>query len=274
VEFGGAARNLGAEIGGLWGLALVARAEGRRADAVATLEQAAGRGRGQPVPDVLVRVHHERGELLLEDGDWAGAARLADEADELGDRATLPVASALAAGLRAAAARGLDDAASSVRAAREAIGLCRLHQIGVLGVWAHAIRALAGLADLDEVAPRLQECGWSPTLPYDGEALRLSLLALCLTGSRPDAARDAATAALARPVAVVPGAAARVELDAGRVLLRSGDRAGAGRAAERALMRLDDRNHRALVAEACRLALEIAPSPAIAARLKRVGERL
>lgn len=271
IELGAGARNLSAELGGLWGLSLLHRSEGRCAEAATLLDRAAQRGRGGTASEALLRIYQQRGELLLEEGDWSGAARLGDQVDELGDTAALPLAAALAAGLRASALCGREEPIGGQRAAREALALCRLHQARSLGLWAHPIRAMAAAGDLEDAIARLSEGGWIPEPPYDTEALRLALLGLCLAAHRPQQAREAALAALARPVKGVAGTAARIEIDAGETLARVGDVESALRAATRALLRLDDRSHRALVAAACRLTLRLGPSPQAAARLKRVS---
>ncbi|MFN7145031.1 MAG: hypothetical protein ACK4YP_14740, partial [Myxococcota bacterium] len=125
----------------------------------------------------------------------------------------------------------------------------------------------------DEAAPFLAETGWAPDPPFEGEALRLGLHSLACLARRPDAARASARAALARPVGTLPCATARVEIDAGHVLVRVGDRETAARAASRALLRLDDRQHRALVVEACRLAELAGPDAGARARLQRLTTR-
>jgi hypothetical protein len=213
-----------------------------------------------------MRVAHQRAEAMLEEGDWSGAARLGDELDALGDRASSPLATALAAGLRAAALAGMGETNAAARAAREALQTCRLDRIRALSAWAWPVRILGPAAE--EAASALAEPGWMPEPPYDTEGLRLALLAR----ATPDPARAAelARAALARPAAADPAAAARVEIDAGAALAPT-DPAGASRAFERALLRLDDRDHRAIVAEACNRMLAVKPSGSIETRLKRVG---
>jgi hypothetical protein len=105
----------------------------------------------------------------------------------------------------------------------------------------------------------------------DVEGVRRCLIALASVTRRPDAARDAARAALARPAAPVASAAARLEIDAAGVLLRVGEATLAISALQRALSRLDDRLHSALVREACRLGRTVSDDPRFATRLKRVG---
>ncbi|MFZ5475227.1 MAG: protein kinase domain-containing protein [Myxococcota bacterium] len=264
VELGQATRSVGAELGGLWGLALLARAERRRVEAIDLLERAIERGPG--AADAWMRVVQQRAELMLEEADWAGAARLGDDLDALGDRASSPLATALAAGLRAAALDGMAETAAAARAAREGLQVCRLDRIRVLAAWAWPVRVLGTAAE--EAATALAEGGWAPEPPFDTEGLRLALLARATAD--PLRAADVARAALARPAVAVPAAAARVEVDAG-VALVAADPAGAARAFERALLRLDDRHHRALVAEACRRMMVVAPSPGVEARLRRVS---
>lgn len=268
VDLGQATRSVTAELGGLWGGALVARARGHRADAVALLDRALDRGR-EGGGEALVRVLQQRGDLALAEGDWSAAARLGDDLDALGDTANLPAATALGGALRAAALLGMEERGTAQRAARDALALCRLNQVRLLFAWALCARVLGGEAE--EAATRLREGDWMPEPPYDGEALRQAALAHALVTRKPADARTAALAALARPAALVASAAARVELDAGAVLLRLGDRDAAARAADRALLRLDDKVHRALVREGCLILLAAAPTPELAARLKRVG---
>ena len=191
--------------------------------------------------------------------------------DALGDAHALGGASALGASLRAVALDGLGEVGAAVRAARDALSLCRLHAVPTLSTWAPAVRVLARHADAEEAAAALAEAVCCPDPPFDVEALRGALLGLANLARRPERARDAARAALARPVGAVPAATARIELDAGFVLARVGDRDGAARAASRALLRLDDRLHRALVIEACRLAEQVGPGTAAQSRLARLG---
>jgi len=271
VELGEASRNPQAELVGLWGLVLLARVTGDRARALERIDGAVRRGRDTRSSEWLVRILHQRAQIALDEGDWAGVARVGDDIDAVGDAQALGHASALAASLRAAALDGMDEVAAAVRAARDALGLCRLHHVPELSAWAPAVRVLVRHGDADDAAGALGEPGWAPDPPFDAEALRLALLALASAARRPDAARTAARAALARPVGTVPSATARIEIDAGIALLRVGDLESAARAASRALLRLDDRAHPALVVEACRLAEQAGPDPAARVRLSRLA---
>jgi tetratricopeptide (TPR) repeat protein len=266
AELGEATRNLQAELVGIWGLVLLARVANDGARAQELLDTGLRRGQDGRCPEGVVRLLHQRAQLALDAGDWAAVARLGDDIDALGDRQGLPAASALAASLRAASLEGLGELTAAARAARDALSLCRLHQVRELSTWAPAVRVLARAGEADESAVTLAEPGWAPDPPFDVESLRQGLLALA-SHRRPDAARDAARAALARPVGTVASATARVEVDVALALSRLGDRPAAVRALTRALSRLDDRLHRALALEACRLLQELAPDPVTQARL-------
>ncbi len=266
AELGEATRNLQAELVGIWGLVLLARVANDGARAQELLDTGLRRGQDGRCPEGVVRLLHQRAQLALDAGDWAAVACLGDDIDALGDRQGLPAASALAASLRAASLEGLGELTAAARAARDALSLCRLHQVRELSTWAPAVRVLARAGESDESAVTLAEPGWAPDPPFDVESLRQGLLALA-SHRRPDAARDAARAALARPVGTVASATARVEVDAALALSRLGDRPAAVRALTRALSRLDDRLHRALALEACRLLQELAPDAVTQARL-------
>ncbi len=273
AELGEASRNPHAELVGLWGLVLLARVSLARGRAQDLIDTALRRGRDARCADALVRILHQRAQIALEEGDWGGVARLGDDIDALGDTHGIPGAGALAAALRAAGLDGMGETTSALRAARDALALCRLHQVNELSTWAPAVRILARAGEADDAVAALSEPGWAPDPPFDVEALRQALLALAAAARRPTVAKDAARAALARPVGTVASATARVEIDAGIALSRIGEREGAAKALSRALLRLDDRLHRALVSEACRLLEEVAPDPSTRARLGRLGTR-
>ncbi|MDP2309615.1 MAG: protein kinase [Pseudomonadota bacterium] len=273
AELGEASRNPHAELVGLWGLVLLARVSLARGRAQELIDTALRRGRDARCADALVRILHQRAQIALEEGDWGGVARLGDDIDSLGDTHSLPAAGALAAALRAAGLDGMGETTSAVRAARDALALCRLHQVNELSTWAPAVRILARAGEADEAVTALKEPGWAPDPPFDVEALRQALLALAAAARRPAVAKEAARAALARPVGTVASATARVEIDAGVALVHVGDDEGAAKALSRALLRLDDRLHRALVREACLLLEKVAPDPTTRARLGRLGVR-
>ncbi|MFN7147598.1 MAG: hypothetical protein ACK4YP_27770, partial [Myxococcota bacterium] len=187
VELGEATRNPPAELVGLWGLVLLARVNGDRPRAQELIDAALRRGRDARCAELLVQILHQRAQIALEEGDWTGVARLGDDIDAVGDAHALGRASALAAALRCAALEGLDEQPAALRAARDALSLCRLHQVPDLSTWAPAVRALARLGDADEAAPFLAETGWAPDPPFEGDALRLGLHALACLARRPDA---------------------------------------------------------------------------------------
>jgi tetratricopeptide (TPR) repeat protein len=273
LELGEATRNAMAELVGSWGLVLLARVAGQPERAQLLIDAALRKSRDNRCAEVLVHLLHQRAQIAMEQGDWTAVARLGDDVDTLGDTHGLAWAGALAASLRAAALEGLDEPTAALRAARDALALCRLHRVAELTVWAPAVRTLSRAGEAADAAVPLAESGWKPDPPFDPEALRSALLALAYAAQRPDAARDAARAALARPVSTVPSASARIELDAAQALLRAGDADGAARAATRALLRLDDRLHAALAVEACRLVEATHPTPTTRARLDRLATR-
>jgi tetratricopeptide (TPR) repeat protein len=271
IEIGEGTRNPQAELVGAWGLVLLARVAGDRARASEEIESALRRGRDPRCTGPLVRLLHQRAQMAVEDGDWGAVARISDDIDAVGDAENLGAASALAASLRAVALSGLGEDAAAGRAAREALSLCRLHDVREISSWAPAVRVLAHLGDPEDVSVALSEGAWSPDPPFDIEATRHALRAMAALARRPDVALEAARAALARPVGMLPPVTARVEMDVAWVLFRAGDRDGAVRAIERALMRIDDSLYRGLAREACRLAIEIGPNPRAQVRLTRLG---
>jgi tetratricopeptide (TPR) repeat protein len=266
VELGEAARIPMAELVGTWGLVLLARVAGDRTRVQELADAAVRKRREGQGAGVLVQVLHQRAQVALEEGDAGAVARIGEDIDALGDQNSLPWAGALAASLRAAALEHMGEPVAALRSAREALSLCRLHQVNALSAWAPAVRVLARAGEASEAATSFADTTWAPDPPFDTEALRQALLALCHATRRPDLAQAAARAALARP-------AGRIEVDAATALARTGDREAAARAISRALLHLDDRLHPGLVIEACRLAEAVAPSPSTRARLDRL-ERL
>ncbi len=270
VSLGEATRGVHAEMDGRIGLALLARARASNDIAASHLDRAVERGLESNTHEPLVRALTLRGDLAAEAADWPRALRDAEAIEATATAARIDALTAPAMALRVTTTLGIGDAPAARRLARELLTFCRLHDLRRLSVWLAAIRALADSEGAEDAVTRLAEGGWTPEPPVDLEAMRLSALALAQP-TRPARALECARAALARPPSPIPGAAARVEIDAGTALLRGGDLAGAARAAGRALLRLDDRPHRGLVRAACSLALAAGPAPEVEARLRRVG---
>lgn len=253
AELGVETRNPHGELVGAWGLVLVARVAGDSPRAEELLEAAIRRGRDHRAPAALVQLMHQRAQLAMDAGDWATVSRVAEDIDTLGDAQALPRAAALAASLRAAALHDAGEGEGALRAARDAHSMCRLNQVPELSAWAPAVRVLAARGDAQEALATLEQRAWQPDPPFDVEALRLALLALCTAPRRPAVAREAALAALARAPAPVASGAARVTLDAATALARAGDLAAALGACDAALAMMDPQAHRGLRAEAARL---------------------
>ena len=249
-ETGAESRNAAAELNGLWGRALVARSERKLDLAVELLERAISRGQEGGAPEAFARVLRQRAEQCVAEGDWAAAMHIADELENLGESGAVPLCAAYVAGIRAAVFAAMGESEAAVRSARVCLEVCQVQATTELGAWAPAVRVLADSGEAAAVALRLAAPGWMPEVPYDTMALRLSLAALANMVSAPDDAVQLALEVTRRAPGPVPAAAARVDIDAAIVLarLRHADQARA--VLDRALVRLDERLHRALREEA------------------------
>ena len=203
AEVGRESRNAQSELVGAWGLLLLARTDGDRDGAFRLVDDAMRRPRDARSAPLLVKLLFQRAQLLGETGDWAQVSRVADEIDGLADTYTLGSGGVVAASLRAGALAALDEPGAALRVARDAVSLCRLHQVGAISVWASPVRVLAAAGEGEETLGPLGEAHWAPDPPVDVEGVRRCLIALASVTRRPDAARDAARAALARPAAPV-----------------------------------------------------------------------
>ncbi len=234
-ELGADTRNVLATINAAWGQAMVRWGEG--VDPSEPLARAVAAAREAGADEHLARSLRSTAERALERGENDAAARIADELESLAESASLPLADVMAHAIRARVLANLGENAAARSSAREALSLCRLHRVALIGIWAHPVRVLAETGEAEEAIASLGPGAWLPDLPWDVEAVRLSLLALAQVTREPEAATIAARAALARPAAACKMAARQVELDSAWVLEKAGDAAGAARARERASLR-------------------------------------
>lgn len=234
-ELGTDTRNVLATINAAWGQAMVRWGEG--IDPSEPLSRAVSAAREAGADEPLARSLRSSAERALERGDNDTAARIADELESLAESASLPLADVIAHALRARVLANLGEDVASRTSAREALSLCRLHRVALIGIWAHPVRVLAMSGDAEEAVASLGPGPWLPDLPWDVEAVRHSLLAMARVAKEPQEAAREAHMALARPAAGCKMAAKQVELDCGWVLEKVGDEAGAERARARASLR-------------------------------------
>ncbi len=236
-ELGIATRNSAAEIQGLWGRAISARAEGRPAEAVEHLERAISLGLEGGAAGPFVEVLRQRAELALEEGDWNVVLRLSDEIEGVGEKEGVPATPMIVGVLRAAGLAGMGETADAVRAARSVLALLALHDPADLLLWAWPARILAGTPDAQAAADRLASDRWMPAAPFSTATLRAALRGLVLPGND--------GLALARSVVADPGpvasAAVRLLVDAATALRRGGLHGEADRALTAAQARVDER---------------------------------
>jgi tetratricopeptide (TPR) repeat protein len=177
------------------------------------------RRQGRPAVLALIAAHAAR--VALELGERARAATLADELADAGERQEWPAVATLGVAVQAAVLAAGGDDEGAVRAAREALSGAVIDEVRSPLAAAFAIRAWASVADVPDALDWLTRAPFRPCPPFDGEALRQSLIALACARHQPAQAVTAARAAVARPLFSVPGGA-RVRLDAARVLIEHG----------------------------------------------------
>ncbi len=241
-ELGIATRDAAAEIQGLWGRALLARAEGRSAEAIEHLERAISRGLEGGAVGPFVEVLRQRAELALEEGDWNAVLRLSDEIEGVGEKEGYPSTPIVVAGLRAAGLHGMGEGADAMRAAREAMALLPLHDSADLLLWAWPVRVLAGTADARPAADRLAQDRWMPAPPFPKLVLRAALRALVTEGIE----AQTLARAVVRDPGTVASTAVRLLVDAATVLHREGLAGEAESALDAARARVDERIQRGL----------------------------
>jgi len=241
-ELGVATRNAAAEMRGLLGAGAVARARGQERAAVEHLESAIQRGLDGGPASLFVESLRRRAEVYLDEGDPAGAMRIADEIEGVGDNVGIALGPVVVGGLRARALAAMSEPDPARRAARDTLGLLRAHDPSDPSLWADPVRVLRDVAELRPVAERLGGPRWHPCPPHEGDALRAGLHALA-TGSLASAERAAQQPG--------PGASgARVLIDAAHVYRQAGRSAEADALLALARGRLDPRFHGGILAEA------------------------
>lgn len=205
------------------GLGMVALARGELAGGRDALIEAELRLREQGGTDVLPGVLLRLAELALADGRLDRAAQRARDAEQAAREASRLVDCVWAIGLRAEALYSEGDDTGARRSAREGLALARARGTPATGEALLSVlplvRVLVELGETESLRSLLpDEPPPGPSSLEDPAGLLAALRARLLAPIEVDAATDYAHQALARPAALLPWAAARVEIDAAHAL--------------------------------------------------------